>query len=824
MNDPRLDPLIQTAMSRLMASMAQAIDKTGTQLGMLALASSTNAQRQTLMDAEYELQRRGPAVAQAFARELAQGVARDLQKHTRQGDVYADTDWTALRLVDDDEIEQTVSSAKLTRLLEVDCESELQELRGYFATLQGGDGDDEVFPLRPAIVARSLLSALRDCSQDVSVRQQVARVLALHTSAALRDAYQQLIFGCKDMRVTPAPLAVRRPRDTGPGRSGWDDSRNGSTTPSAPGALSPNGSGGDAGPGRGEAEELSKLFCIPCPAPLQLHAQGDVVATSASGGSPPTSDAGGHGETSGGGGATAGSAASAVAGGDLLGLMRRLQGMASLTSPPAFTASGHDAPPAALAPMNVIRAHRDELVEASGGASLDQMVIDIVATLFDHVLSDPKVPPQMARQIARLQLPVLRVALRDATFFHARRHPVRRFINRMATLASAFDDLDEGAGRACLDTVSRLVHEIVEGDFDRLDLYEQQLGELERLIAEQTAREAEEHAAVTALLSGRESDLRVQQRYMQLVTRELADIDEAPNFIKTFLAQIWTQVLVMSATRHGADSDIHQRHKRAGHQLVLSVQPKGHPSLRSDFLRQLPQLMKDLNEGLDMIQWAAEAKQAFFAQLLPLHAEALKAAPPHELTLRLLEQRLRKVEQIAIPSREDAANDPLPSPSEPGALPLAAHLTPQEAREAGWVSEQQVHTDGASLDIDLSGAGEDADLSGPDIDIILDSPAPPAAGPSLVNFIQAGAAYRMLLRGQWRKVRLTWVSEGRTFFIFTHGHQAAKETISLTARTLGQMCASGRFKAFEQAQLLERATIRARRQLAALNAQRKVAA
>lgn len=73
----------------------------------------------------------------------------------------------------------------------------------------------------------------------------------------------------------------------------------------------------------------------------------------------------------------------------------------------------------------------------------------------------------------------------------------------------------------------------------------------------------------------------------------------------------------------------------------------------------------------------------------------------------------------------------------------------------------------------------------------------------------------MLMQGEWKRVRLTWVSEGRTFFIFTQGHQH-KRTISLTARTLAKMCDTGRFKAFEQAELLERATMRARRQLAAL--------
>ncbi|HEX5372760.1 MAG TPA: DUF1631 family protein [Aquabacterium sp.] len=789
MNDPRLEPLLHTAVSRLLASMAQAIDKTGTQLGMLALAASNNAERQVLMDAEYDLQRRGQAVNQAFGRELAERLAQDLQRHAPATAVLADTDWGSLRLVDDEELDQTVSAARLSRLLEVDCEGELRELRGYFATLQDTEADEDVFPLRPAVVAKALLRAVHQGSADPKVRQQVSRVLALHTAAALKEGYSQLLQSCQDMRVTKAPLAVRKPS------ASTTSSPALGAEPSIPGALD-SGRGAPSGkmPLRSAEENLGQMFGIPCPEPLDLAFR-ELPSTE---GAPP-SQGGAPGDSS------------------MLGLMRRLQSLATFTAP-TFTSSTSEA--VGLEPVNVIRAHRDELLQASGGAALDQMVIDIVATLFDQVLSDPKVPPQMARQIARLQLPVLRVALRDQSFFHSRKHPVRRLINRMATLASAFEELDDGPGAECIEMVGRLVKEIVEGDFDRMDIYEAQLKQLEQFVQQQAAHAAQDNAAVTALLSGKEADLRVQQRYMQLVQQELADL-EVPTFIKTFLSQIWTQVQVMVSTVHGHDSELSQRMKRAGRQLVLSVQPKGSTALRQEFLRHLPQLMKDLNDGLDMIQWPAPAKQEFFGQLLPMHAQTLKAPPPHELSLRLLDQRLRKVEQIAIPSRADAANDPLPSTTDP--IPLATHLSPQEAQEAGWVSEASLAEDSTSLDIDLS-AGDDTDISTADIDILLDSPSPPSAGPTLVNYIQPGAAYRMLLKGHWRKVRLTWVSEGRTFFIFAHGHHKTQETISLTARTLTQMCAGGRFKAFEQAQLLERATIRARRQLAALSAQRKVAA
>ncbi|MEO6896182.1 MAG: hypothetical protein ABI218_06020, partial [Caldimonas sp.] len=59
------------------------------------------------------------------------------------------------------------------------------------------------------------------------------------------------------------------------------------------------------------------------------------------------------------------------------------------------------------------------------------------------------------------------------------------------------------------------------------------------------------------------------------------------------------------------------------------------------------------------------------------------------------------------------------------------------------------------------------------------------------------------------------VSSGRSFFVFTRGgkHQ---ETISMTSRMLARMCETGRFRAVESAYLMERATRRARKQLAEL--------
>ncbi|NBD20144.1 DUF1631 family protein [Aquabacterium fontiphilum] len=819
MTDRRLDAALQAALDHLQRGLTDVLDRVLVQLPNLAAASTNSGQRQALIDAERFLQGRRGVLQAGAVHQLRQQIDK-WARASEAGPLSESSqpDWSSLSLVDHAEVERTVVADRLAQSVATACEGSLSVLHAQFGALTA-HSEHQPHPIRPQAVTQALLDTFAQEGVDQEALQALLGVLSRLLPEALATAYADIVADWRRLGLTPAAPAVRRSASSTSSVSGT------LSAPTSPGGLSgvtqPQAfatTSAQAGllaaseAGQRAARVLSDMFGVPAPALGSWNAApagGDAAA------------------------AVAGGLTDAATSADFQDLLRRIAAQAlppvqvhaamagGASAGATLTGlSGTDAVAAGFAgPLmapNVIRAHRDELIQARGGAPLDQMIIDIVAALFDQVLSDPKVAPQMARQIARLQMPVLRVALSDTRFFSSRRHPVRRFVNRIASLSAAFDELDSGAGQECVHRVTLLVNDVVEGDFDRMELYETKLAELEAFIEELQRQDGAEHDDVTTLLRGKEADLRVHQRYMQLLQRELSGV-ELPEFLRAFLTQIWSQVQVMAASRDGAQSALASRMKEAGRELALSVQPKGHPQLRKEFLLKLPRLMRDLNEGLALIQWPEEAKQAFFSQLLPAHAECLKATPSHELTQRLLEHQLTKVEQIAIPSREEAANDPLPAAMhDPGAAPaltVVPTLTSEEMAQAGFVPEAAV-TDEAVLDINLC-EPPDHDPALVELDIDLDTPPPPSQGLQLVHHIQKGTAYQMMMQGQWKKVRLTWVSEGRTFFIFTHGH-LHKQTISLTARTLAKMCDTGRFRAFEQAELIERATVRARRQLAAL--------
>ena len=227
-----------------------------------------------------------------------------------------------------------------------------------------------------------------------------------------------------------------------------------------------------------------------------------------------------------------------------------------------------------------------------------------------------------------------------------------------------------------------------------------------------------------------------------------------------------------------------------------------------------------MNEAMASIGWPEPAQREFYGRLLPAHAESLKGQAASDLSRNLLAKQLEAAFSLPLPDSEQALHVPV------AAETIAEAATPlfstEEAARVGYVPEHAVDWE-APVDIEVGlepaeppvdSRPEPLDL-GVDIELNVAGPAEAAQGPELMRNLQVGFAYRMQLKDRWQKVRLSYISSGRSFFAFTHGRRH-QETVSFTARMLARLCESGRLRAYESSYLLERATARARRQLAEL--------
>jgi Protein of unknown function (DUF1631) len=842
--EPRLKAALDAATQQIQATLTAVAGRVSDQLGAQASSSGKVAERDLMISTQFELRRNASALHRVFLDELTERIRQELAPQEAPKRALSSADWQTLSLVDDNEMEERMFSDRIGQQISHACESELRELAGYMGSLMLlGRADNERNPLRAEVIGAALYKAIEAVSNEVEPRKLLARELGAAMAKAMPETYTQILRALQTRGVQPVSLSVRQVEGPGnqlPGISSGYASLAGTRSQHGDLDGAPSESGVDTG-GQYRTQRS------------EYSGTGLGTGGGRTGYGPASGSAGGSARA--GLNSPRSSFSTSQADAQLMALLRRLTAIASRPGdldipPPPRSVSGPGAMSggrfgsgpvdgtSSLAPhsgaegltglmaVNLIRAHREELLQASGG-KLDHMVIDVVGSLFDQILSDTRVPPQMARQIARLQLPVLRVALNDSSFFSSRRHPVRRFVNRIASLACAFDDFDDGPGKQFLLRVRDLVQEIVEGDFDQIEIYSAKLAQLETFIAEQTHDEAEQKGAV-GTLGSKETELRLQQRYMLQLQAALNPLS-LPDYLRDFLPQVWSQALVLAVSRDGPASDRATRYRRVGRDLVMSVQPKGSPMLRKKFLMQLPPLMKDLNEGLALIGWPAAAQRDFFAKLMPAHAESLKLPALSELDYNLMAKQLEGIFSTAVPGSESLSpHDPVPD-VEPEVI--ARQFTPEEVKKVGLVTENAVDWSG-TVDIDLgdetsagstdtgtlTGSGEptSVSLSGIDIDLgAANAETEPTRGPQLMDHIKLGFAYQMHMKDEWQKVRLAHVSAGRSFFVFTRGKKH-QETISMTSRMLARMCETGRMRAVESAYLMERATQRARKQLAAL--------
>jgi len=832
---------------RLKLAAREACERTIESLGLSALAASSVYQRDGLLGAQFELNRKSAVFVLAFNDAFDQKLLRELGGQRAAADAAPPpTSWDALSLVDDHEVETQISAERFGQEVAHACEWELRDLDGLVASLlaeaaaaAGGPGAAtsgvvvERNPLRPDLVGHALMKGVDAVSERDDLRKVLATELGRSLGTLLRAAYAASVSDLRDAGVRPLSLGVR----THAGR-GTDSARGGVDPTTRDGGL---GSAMDSLHSQSDAHPQG----LPALSSWARGLPGGPRAGSAgrgmgmgmgAGNGHNSGQPGGGGGRGGGGGTPLGAVDPA-----LMGLLRRLavsQGGDGGSEHGAVHggggggiggggigsggAGGWDT--GAAPPPNVIHAHRDALRQASRG-QLDHMVIDVIGGLFDQILSDPKVPPQVARQIARLQLPVLRAALGDPSFFSSRRHPVRRFVNRIASLGAAFEDFDEDGARALLAKMRELVHQIVEGDFDQIETYEQQLAALEAFVAEQSAQAAKADGDPAAVLADKEVELLLQQAYAQRLDGDLKPL-AAPDFVRDFIARTWSQVLLRAGAR--TDGGVTAaRMRRAGRDLFMSVQPKATPAQRKVFLADLPKLMQDLNEGMNLIAWSDAHRREFFGRLMPAHAEALKTPGLQPLDINLMALQVDRALEKPLPSRRELQELRATLPVLTDALEMP-ELSADEARRVGLLSESAIDWDG-TVDIDLTAeeaavaaaAGSTAGAAVapeapplPGVPALADT-AEPVSGAALAASVQLGSAYRMHLEGAWHKVRLTHVSEGRNFFVFTRGGRH-KQALSLTRRMLLRLCDSGRLRAFEEAWLMERATARARRQLAAV--------
>ncbi len=255
-------------------------------------------------------------------------------------------------------------------------------------------------------------------------------------------------------------------------------------------------------------------------------------------------------------------------------------------------------------------------------ADLD--TVDTVSMLFDFVLEEKLLPDAMKAQVARLQVPMLKLALIDQSFFRQATHPARQLLNRLARLAFTWTDDGDRSESSLYGRVESLISRVLvefREDPSVFDAVSQELSEfMER--EQQGARMAEERTRQVS--QGKEQLLTARRRVEQEIRSRLAPRRQLPEVVQALLRDGWKDVLLLTYLRQGPDSPQWSEAVELIDELLWSVEPKPDSVGREQLLSAIPQLIAGLRSGLSGISYDKNRMAKLLKDLQAIHISCLR--------------------------------------------------------------------------------------------------------------------------------------------------------------------------------------------------------
>ncbi|HZR03842.1 MAG TPA: DUF1631 family protein, partial [Burkholderiales bacterium] len=260
---------------------------------------------------------------------------------------------------------------------------------------------------------------------------------------------------------------------------------------------------------------------------------------------------------------------------------------------------------------------------ASGLGQTEGMTLDIVIMLFDQIFDDSKITSAMKGLIGRLQIPVLKVAILDKTFFSKKTHPARKLLNVMGELAISLPE-DFGSSSPLYVELDRIVQRLIDTFQDNLDVFDELRQELERVSAQEANRSIEGARHLAAAVEQRER-LGMAHAVAQHAIRLRVESRKLPQVVVRFLAEQWVKLLIVAYAKHGAESDAYKTATTTMDLLIWSVSPMQSLEERRKLAARLPGLLKRLDYGLQLIGASEEVRKHFFAKLMRCHTKIINS-------------------------------------------------------------------------------------------------------------------------------------------------------------------------------------------------------
>lgn len=591
----QLEPVRRQVIDRLTKSLAQMLDQADDRLFDMA-ENAPDAEQSRYFDTMRELRLQRSGLENGFRQELenrfhALALRDQAVKQENSGQhsvVDQEVDIEHLGLVEEEQLEADVALENMGRRTRGECDTALRLFNHRVEHLYESrfDVDQQLSPLDPLQVAGCFQANLGNMELNVQDRLVLMKLfergVLVELPAVVDEANQALVRAgvLPDMKKPPVkdgeePESAPPPdqeEDPEPAPAAGEDEKEpvfGMLQNLLGNMRQPGGEGGEGGPSDALAAKVG-------PSPENIAVMHDGVPYV--NGTPAEPDA-----------------VIQVPSQDLNSMLGRLQQLEQQLQ----QTDGK------LEELNVKQELSGLLEQEYGKESLhaleesDDDAINLVAMLFDFILDDDALPAEVRALIGRLQIPLLKVAIADKSFFNNEEHPARQLLNLLARAGSQWSP-EQGLNDELYQSIEEAVHRILnEFDTDS-GLFQELLRSMESFLEQQEHRRERVEERVREQEEGKARAAEAQQRVEEIIRKRMAGRD-LPEVVVRIIRDAWEQVLYLTWIREGEDSDLWKKRLRMLDALVWSVLPHRDEQALKKLKDLSPKLLSGLKHGLEAV-------------------------------------------------------------------------------------------------------------------------------------------------------------------------------------------------------------------------------
>ena len=263
-----------------------------------------------------------------------------------------------------------------------------------------------------------------------------------------------------------------------------------------------------------------------------------------------------------------------------------------------------------------------ESAQSHSLGKVDDDVINLVQMLFQFVLDDRSLAVEMKAIISRLQIPLIKVAMQDRTFFSRGGHPARKLLNEIATSAIGWLPPEEGQHDPLLEKVESVVTRVLNEYEDDMEVFQELLTDFVSFVAVEKRRVGLVERRTLDAEDGRAKSEAARAAVQQVIEDKMAGRC-LPDVVVNLLRDAWSNVLFLTYLREGDESEEWQLSTATIDELLWSVDISQQVE-RKELLQRVPAILKSIREGLAKISFNHFDMNAMFGELEAVHLKRLK--------------------------------------------------------------------------------------------------------------------------------------------------------------------------------------------------------